>query len=219
MRTVAKIIEDKNRCMSTVVNMCKEKPSTMPEIVDALGMGRSTVENYVLQLRRLGCIKSKRGQLVFYHYTGKDYVPVESRTENKWKRRKAIMHYCVNNRPTQHDLATMHKVSKDVIKSDMQYLAEIGAVEIDKPYCKKKHESATYRTIQVKPLNAARLSKKKNDQWTDMPEVLKRMFGVNEITPKGGKTYRNMDKLVRPEANPLRKVSAWSGYMSGMEMA
>jgi hypothetical protein len=87
---------------------------------------------------------------------------------------------------------------------------------VDREYDSKTQAPTTYKTVQIK--NVKSESVIRSSQFIGLTDHLKRMMGVNESIPTGGKVYKNMDKQC--PVTPLRKMNyAWQGYQSGLEAA
>jgi transcription initiation factor IIE alpha subunit len=216
MRTNKQIIEQMNKRNLEIIALCAKGPLKVADICKAMNVDRSVVGYNIIKLREDGYIACEGARNAIYRATGKEYVPLLGRAESKWARRKSIMEFCVDNPCSVSKLAERHKVSPNVVKIDIYHLIDMEIMAVDREYDSKTQAPTTYKTVQIK--NVKSESVIRSSQFIGLTDHLKRMMGVNESIPTGGKVYKNMDKQC--PVTPLRKMNyAWQGYQSGLEAA
>jgi predicted ArsR family transcriptional regulator len=143
----------------------------------------------------------------------------EERAKRTLERRQKIVEFLAE----PHSITQMRDqmgISSSCAFDDAQYLRAAGLLILHSGVPKSHgRNGAKYicKQVTLKPEGDIAQSDIIPDNYPDL--MLKFLGFTTFKPPKIGEIYHNEYKQVKPDPSPLRKVSAWAGHMSAMEMA
>jgi hypothetical protein len=143
----------------------------------------------------------------------------EERIKRAFERRQRVVEYLAE----PHTITQVREhlgISYNCAKDDIEYLKFSGLLTLHSGIPKGQGlNGAKYICKQV-TLKIEKEVVLSDIQAENYPDLMLKFLGFTTFKPpKTGDIYHNEFKQVKPDPSPLRKVSAWSGHMSAMEMA